>query len=209
MRECEHVFFTTDGTNIEYDIAGSGEKLLLIHDSQGADDEITTLRDLLARWNTVFCPARRGWSCSGSKGRKYSMDVECSDLIQLMEKFGIENVYGMMYGAVVAMHLALRYPVKKMVLQSPYLASLRNLYWLPKMREKIEKEDYFGAFAVHMRGIVPAYALFPTALVKIWLRFIMLRARTNADIRKEMVTPDFKPERLIRCELMETQLVVN
>lgn len=206
MRECEHVFFTADGTNIEYDIIGSGEKLLVIHDSQGAEDEITTLCSLLARRNTVFCPARRGWGFSGSKGWDYSMDVECSDLIQMMDKFEIENVYGMRYGAVVAMHLALRRPVKKMVLQSPYLASLRDLRWLPKMRQKIEKGDYFGAFAVYRQESDVLAPLIPYVFRKAWLKWVLSRALTDTDLAKQMVTQDFKPERLIHAETVFVQL---
>lgn len=209
MRECERVFFTRDGTNIEYDEAGSGDKLLLIHDSQGADDEITDLCGLLAQRHRVYCPARRGWSFSGGKGRGYSMEVECSDLIQFMEAFRIEKVYGMMYGGVVAMHIALRFPLKKMVVQSPFLASQRDLRWLPEMRRMVEREDFFGAMAVWLKGEFREYRLIPQGLLRAFLWLVLPRARTNADLAKEMITENFKPERLIRTEAMITQLVAE
>lgn len=39
----QKVFFSSDGTNIEYTESGMGERLLLLYDCQGSDEERETL----------------------------------------------------------------------------------------------------------------------------------------------------------------------
>lgn len=168
----QKVFFSSDGTNIEYTESGMGERLLLLYDCQGSDEERETLLMMLEKSYNVFCPERRSWLYNGIRRGKYSMELECSELLEFMEEKEIGYLFGHGYGAVVAMHLALRYPLKKMVLFEAYLTCFRNLEWIPKFSRLIEKEDYFGASAVFLKSLGGIKRVIPFSLMKIFLKVL-------------------------------------
>ena len=152
MKRQEEVRFMADGTNVEYTISGAGTKLLLIHGSQRTKDEFASLTNILEKHFTVYAVDRRGWGNSGTKGRGYSMDIECADAIEFMEEHGIDSVFGDEYGGIIALHVALRCPVKKIVLFEPHLTSLRNLNWISKMERQVARDLYFDAMVTFVKG---------------------------------------------------------
>ena len=144
------VFFADDGTNLEYAVKGSGPKLLLIHGFQNVYNEVKTAKDILSRYFTVYFLYRRGWGLSGSKGPGYSMETECADVALLMERAGIDLVFGYGFGGLVGLHTCLRRPARRMVFARPCRpSSLRPDKWADKVRSEREKGHYADALAAY------------------------------------------------------------
>ena len=183
MDRNDRVFFMPDGTNIEYSISGSGSKLLWIHGSNQLGSVYDGLIEYLARRYTVLSMSRRGWGNSGSKGLDYSMDTECSDVMEFMKAFSIESICGEDFGAVIALHVAMRTPVARMVLLNPYLTSLRKLGWLPKFTRQVRKNDYFGAMATYVKATKNNSVFLPS----FFLKFIFKHSSFSIDRDKQMV----------------------
>ena len=130
QKRCEEVFFSPDGTNIEFFVVGSGPKVLLIHGSSSYPADRDGVSDILSRHFTVYCPDRRGWANSGGQGKDYSMEKECEDMIGLMKEHQIAYIVALKSGCLVALHTALRFPVRKLVLVEPCLVSFMNTKWI-------------------------------------------------------------------------------
>lgn len=166
----EDVCFMSDGTNIEFTVSGKGDNILVLHRSNRDDEELENLIKMFRKYFTIYCPDRRGWHNSGAKGNTYSMEIECSDGIEIMKKYNIENIIGIEYGAVIAMHIALHHPVKKMILFEPFLTSIRDIHWLPKLNRQICKEKYFDSFITYIKGTDPTMKLVPGFLAKFFIK---------------------------------------
>ncbi len=168
----QSIFFTSDKFNIEYLESGKGAKLLLLQDAVLSDDEQKSLVEVLQTSFTVICPDRQEWIFSGIRNGEYSVQLECSVLLEFMKAKRITYICGERYGAIIAMHLALRYPVEKLVLIDVYITRFRNLKWLPKYNQEIAKGNYFGAEAVFLKSEFEKIRFIPTFLVKLFCRFL-------------------------------------
>ena len=185
MSKSYEVIFMPDGTNIEYTVSGIGPKVLFIHGSQRVDSELDPLIQGMSRNYTVFYMDRRGWGGvngnSGPKGRDYSIDKECQDAIAIMKKHGIETVFGDEYGAVIALHILLRFPVKRALLLEPYLAKKRPLKWLPRMIKQVDKKKYIDAIVTYYKGEKSGVKHFPRCV----LRFMFKHSCFSKDREKQ------------------------
>lgn len=132
IKRRKDVFFSPDGTNIEFFVVGSGPKVLLIHGSTSYPADRDGISNILSKYFTVYCPDRRGWANSGGQGKDYSMGKECEDMIGLMKKYQIEYIFALESGCLVALHTVLRFPVRKLVLVEPCLVSLMNTKWIAR-----------------------------------------------------------------------------
>jgi pimeloyl-ACP methyl ester carboxylesterase len=188
MDKSEEARFMEDDTNIEYTVSGSGPKLLQIHDYKGSIDTLFALAEILDAKYTVYCADRRGWGNSGPKGPDYSMDKECADAIELMTDNDIEYIFGSGYGAVIALHVALRRPVKKLILFEPFLMSLFNMKWIPKLTRQVQKGDYFSALVTFVKGVSRQTRFVPGFFLK------LLFKRASVDRDKQLMKKIIKYE---------------
>lgn len=168
----QNVFFSSDGMNIEYIESGKGARMLLLFDCQGSEQERNTIFGILETSFHVFAPNRRDWVYGGINGECYSVYQECFELIEFMEENKIQNIFGQGFGAVIAMHLALRYPVKKMVLFETYLTRFMNLNWLPKYNRQMQKGDYLGAGVTFLKRTGEIKWFIPSAVLKLFIWFL-------------------------------------
>ena len=205
MSKSYEVIFMPDGTNIEYTVSGTGPKVLFVHGSQRVDSELDPLIKGLSRNYTVFYMDRRGWGGvdgnSGPKGRDYSIDKECQDAMAIIKKHGIETVFGDEYGAVITLHILLRFPVKRALLLEPYLAKKRPLKWLPKMKKQVDKKKYFDAIVTYYKGEKSGVRHFPRCILKFMFKHSCFSKDREKQIINGAVVWENKGMRRVKTDL--------
>ena len=113
-----------DGVAIDYEVAGTGEPVLLIHGSVLADGGKPLMSaPALAEDYQLIRYHRRGFAGSTHPHEPISMSEQASDAAGLMRYLGIDraHVVGHSYGGDVALQLALDAPglVHSLVLEEP------------------------------------------------------------------------------------------
>jgi pimeloyl-ACP methyl ester carboxylesterase len=108
-----------DGTTIAYDVVGDGPGIVLVPGALQSGHHYAALARCLADAFTVYCVDRRGRAGSGSQRPDHSIQVECEDLIAVLEKTSTNFVFGHSSGAVVALQTALRHQIVKLAVYEP------------------------------------------------------------------------------------------
>jgi pimeloyl-ACP methyl ester carboxylesterase len=154
-----------DGVNLEYDVQGSGEPLLLIHGSIVANAFFPLLAESrLTSNHRVISYHRRGFAGSARARDPFTMGQQAADGRALLRHLGIPRVHvaGHSYGAAIAMQWALDAPeeVRSLALLEPplmdwipsgpayweWIASVREMY------ERGEKAEVTDAFLTGVAG---------------------------------------------------------
>jgi benzoate-CoA ligase family protein len=98
---------------LEYEIRGSGEPVLLIHGSHVARSFVPLLEQrVLTNEYMLIRYHRRGWLGSSSPEGSLSIERQAADAAELLEFLGVEraHVAGQSYGGSIAMQLAHDFP---------------------------------------------------------------------------------------------------
>lgn len=101
------------GSELEYEITGSGEPVLLIHGSHIARSFVPLLeQSVLTDDYTLIRYHRQGWLGSSSPVGWLSIERQAADAAELLESVGVEHahVVGHSYGGAVALQLAHDFP---------------------------------------------------------------------------------------------------
>ena len=104
-----------DGVDLEYDVQGSGEPVLLIHGSIIADAFFPLLAEpRLTSNHRVITYHRRGFASSARAPSAFTMGQQAADGRALLRHLGLPRVHvaGHSYGAAIAMQWALDAPAE-------------------------------------------------------------------------------------------------
>jgi pimeloyl-ACP methyl ester carboxylesterase len=152
-----------DGAEIEYDVKGSGEPLLLIHGSVLADAFFPLLKEPLADDYRIISYHRRGFAGSARAPAPFTISQQAADARALLRHLGISraHVAGHSYGAVITLQLALDAPdlVANMALLEPPLLALVSsgpafLQQVASVtRAMYERGDKVGAIDAFLTGV--------------------------------------------------------
>jgi pimeloyl-ACP methyl ester carboxylesterase len=110
-----HTVRSADGTEIGYELRGSGPALVLVQGTMGTAYNFRDLADALAGTFTVVLPDRRGRGYSGPGRSPYALDREIEDLACVLEATGAHHVFGLSSGAIIALWAARRLPAVRAV----------------------------------------------------------------------------------------------
>lgn len=115
-----------NGVELEYDLTGSGDPVVLIHGGLLADENTPLTREpSLVDGHTVLNYHRRGFAGSTSKSEPPTIADQVADCRALMRHVGFDqaHVVGHSLGGVIALQLALDDPssVRSLVLLEPAL----------------------------------------------------------------------------------------
>lgn len=102
-----------DSCELEYEIAGSGEPVLLIHGSHVARSFVPLLEQkVLTDEYTLIRYHRQGWLDSSSPVGSLSIEQQAADATELLGFLGVEraHVVGHSYGGAIALQLAHDFP---------------------------------------------------------------------------------------------------
>jgi pimeloyl-ACP methyl ester carboxylesterase len=104
---------TIDGLELEYELRGSGEPVVLLHCGFVADSwkPLIDKTNLGERYQLIAYH-RRGYGRSTRPTGPVSMDQQAADCLSLMRHLGLERAHlaGHSYGGAVALELARQYP---------------------------------------------------------------------------------------------------
>ena len=117
-----------NGVDLEYDVHGSGEPLLLIHGSILADAFVPLLREpRIANHYRVISYHRRGFAGSSRASVPFTIAQQAADGRALLEHLGIPRAHiaGHSYGAAIAIQWALDAPtaIQSLALLEPPLVA--------------------------------------------------------------------------------------
>jgi pimeloyl-ACP methyl ester carboxylesterase len=113
---------SADGTEIGYELRGSGPGVVLVQGAMGTAYNFLDLADALAPHLTVVLPDRRGRGHSGEGRSPYGLRREVEDLDAVLRATGAEGVFGLSSGAVIALWASLEIPaVRSLAVYEPPL----------------------------------------------------------------------------------------
>lgn len=144
-----------DGTRIEYECAGAGPELLIVHGGTGDRRRWSPMAELLRRDFTVCAMDRRAHGNSGD-GPAYSLTAEVDDVLAVVRsRTRPVTVLGHSFGAVIAYDAALRSKrIAGLILYEPPLRNPGHEPTLQRMETLIAAGDRDGATVLFMREIV-------------------------------------------------------
>jgi pimeloyl-ACP methyl ester carboxylesterase len=155
MEYTEHTLHSTDGTIISYKVLGKGPGLLIIHGGFRSAVHYLRLAELLSSSFTVYIMDRRGRNNSGPQGKDHSVKKETEDALALMQKHGIEYVFGHSYGGLVAINAALQFPLTKLALFEPAVSPQKPFpyAWLTRFEKELAANDIISATISVIQGL--------------------------------------------------------
>lgn len=130
---------STDGTEIAYEVDGSGQPLVLLHGGTACRRHWDALVPHLVDSFTVVRPDRRGRGDSGD-GEEYGLDREVDDLREVLETVdGEATVFGHSFGGLVALAAA-DLAIDRLILYEPALlvGDHRDGDLASRMEERLE-----------------------------------------------------------------------
>ena len=119
---------SVNGVQLEYEVRGSGEPMLLIHGASVAETFAPLMKEpALARFKLIRYH-RRGYGGSGHPGRVTNFHEQAADAAALLDHLGVAeaHVAGHSYGGLTALCLALDSPAPVhtlLLLEPPMLAT--------------------------------------------------------------------------------------
>ncbi|TAN32184.1 alpha/beta hydrolase [bacterium] len=119
---------SVDGIQLEYEEAGSGQPVVLIHGSLGTDGYVPVMTQAALKGFHLIRYRRRGYEGSSPATGTVSIAEQAADCAALLRKLGVEraHVVGHSFGGAVALQLAIDAPhlVHSLVLMEPALILL-------------------------------------------------------------------------------------
>jgi pimeloyl-ACP methyl ester carboxylesterase len=113
---------SADGTEIGYELRGSGPGIVLVQGAMGTAYNFRDLAGALAPHLTVVLPDRRGRGHSGEGRRPYGLRREVEDLDAVVRVTGADGVFGLSSGGVIALWASLGIPaVRSLAVYEPPL----------------------------------------------------------------------------------------
>ena len=113
-----------NGINIEYDVSGQGEYLVLLVGLGGESRSLFRQVQEFKRFFQVVSFDNRGSGESDTPNESFSIRTMADDTVGLMDYLGIESAHilGVSMGGMIAQEIAISYPerVNKLVLASTY-----------------------------------------------------------------------------------------
>ncbi len=187
-----HTTTSRDGTNIAYDVAGTGEPLVYV---TGATvfRNFAPIRDdvkVFSRCFRVYSYDRRGRGDSGS-GTGDAPEHEIADLEAVIDATGgSAYLYGHSSGAMLALEAALRVSqkVRRVVLyDAPYLSNDEERLWFSRLGDGVKKlldeGSYAKAIRSFLKGIgMPAFFTWLLPFLPGWKSMVALAPTLAYDI---------------------------
>lgn len=134
-------YVSTSLGQIHYRTEGTGEPLLMLHQTALSSDEFTAVIPVLATKHMVIAPDVMGYGNSDSPTDVFQAEDHALSFVRFLDEIGIQstNVFGHHSGAGFAVALAVTFPerVNKLILSGcPYLTPEMREGWFEKPAHK-------------------------------------------------------------------------
>jgi pimeloyl-ACP methyl ester carboxylesterase len=144
-----------DGTVVHYRQLGRGPGLVILHGAMESAASHMMLAEALSDAFTVYLPERRGHNLPGPFRKDYSIQQEVDDLDALLTEKGIEYVFGVSAGGLIALQAGLTLPaLRKVAVYEPALVVNHSISmaFLPRYEREIAEGNIVGALVSGMLG---------------------------------------------------------
>jgi pimeloyl-ACP methyl ester carboxylesterase len=185
-----------DGTIIGYRQLGHGPGIVLVHGAMTSSQNFTQLAEYLSNSFTVYIPDRRG--LSGQFDKDYSMQSEVEDLEAILNKTGVNNVFGISSGGLIVLQAALSLPmIHKAAIYEPALLLNGSDYtdWLDRYDMEMSQGKVASALITSMKGLKlgpPIFNLIPRWILEFLTNKVMESEDKNAsagEVTMRMLAP--------------------
>jgi pimeloyl-ACP methyl ester carboxylesterase len=150
---------SADGTTISFLSVGVGPGLVVLPGNNRRARNYTKLAHALSASHSVHVLDRRGRGDSGPQGPRYSIDSEVDDALAVMAYTGAERVFGHSYGGLAALHVALRQPIRSLVVYEPgvNLHGQFDTSFLPEFTRRVQAGQRVRPMALFLKrvGLLP------------------------------------------------------
>jgi pimeloyl-ACP methyl ester carboxylesterase len=182
---------SADRTTISFLSFGAGPGLVVLPGNNRRACHYAKLAHELSASHSVHVLDRRGLGDSGPQGPQYSIDSEVDDAVAVMAQTGADRVFGHSYGGLVALHVALRRPLRSLVVYEPAVNrhGRYDMSFLPEFARRVEAGQRVRPMALFLKrvGLLPvgdAPDLVYTAIAAL----LLAGGREGAEMRAMMPT---------------------
>jgi pimeloyl-ACP methyl ester carboxylesterase len=146
---------SVNGVELEYEVQGSGEPVLLVHGGLLTDENTPLLREpALTDKYMVVNYHRRGFAGSTHPDGKATIETQVADAAALLEQLGVDraHVMGHSLGGTISIQLALDHPelVNDLALMEPaIMAAFAKLQFTPEEARRSQEQFEQGMARVH------------------------------------------------------------
>jgi pimeloyl-ACP methyl ester carboxylesterase len=168
-------------SSVKFDSVGHGPGLVVLPGGTRRAHHYDKMAAALADQFTVHLVDRRGRGASPPMDGDYCLDTEVNDALEVIEETKSEQVFGHSYGGLIALHVALRRDLERLILFEPAVSldGAFDLSWLKPIRNA---RDY--ALFLTTMEFMPRT---PAALPLLWALL-----KVSRDIRAML--PTVEPE---------------
>jgi pimeloyl-ACP methyl ester carboxylesterase len=177
--------------SVDVRTVGHGPGLLVLPGGSRRAHHYDAFAAALARDFTVHVAERRGRGASPPMDAGYSLAAEVTDALDLLDETGARQIVGHSYGGLIALHVALRRDLERLVLFEPAvsLAGAIDLSWL---------DEYDSLLAVGRPAAAYSHFLtrmefMPNTPIGVPLMYLMLHLRRDGREMRDML-PTITPE---------------
>ena len=171
-----------DGTIIGYRKLGKGPRILLIHGALMSSHDLMKLAAYLSKDFEVFILDRRGRGLSGSHGLYHNLAKETEDVLAIVEKEKLYNIFGLSSGANVALHAAYMLGnIYKIALYEPPISDITSVNYNKdrefdqEINELIEKGEFGRSLVLLIKasGESKWSKMIPNSILERWMTFVI------------------------------------
>jgi pimeloyl-ACP methyl ester carboxylesterase len=169
---------SADGTAIDVTSTGSGPGLVVIPGGMRRAADYRRFADAMATLRTVHVVDRRGRGASGPPGDAYGIEREVEDAEAVLDATGSAELFGHSYGGLVALHVALRRRLDRLVVFEPAvnLNGAFDFHFLPEFERRLAA----GRDAAAMAGFLTGLGFAPAGVLPmpVWTFFAWIMLHT-------------------------------
>ena len=145
-----------NGGELEYEVSGNGEPVLLIHGTGAAATFYPTMTEPSLAGYRLIRYHRRGWAGSSRTTVPFSIKDHAADAAALLKALGVQraHIVGHSFGASTALQLALDYPdlARDLVIIEPPVFNPDGPSPFARMDEQYRSGDKAGALNAFSTG---------------------------------------------------------
>ena len=174
---------------------GQGPGLVVVPGGTRRARHYQAMAAALADKYTVHVIERRGRGKSPAQGAGYGLDVEISDLLEVLEETKSKQVFGHSYGGLVALHAALVTELDRVILYEPAVSVHGSIswQWLPRFEQLLAE----GKDARAMVEFLHALDLMPSGPVVTAFAWAMQRFTTEGRAVREVLPTAARESRVV------------
>jgi pimeloyl-ACP methyl ester carboxylesterase len=178
-------------SSVDVRTVGHGPGLLVIPGGSRRSHHYDALAAALADEFTVHTIDRRGRGAGPPMDAEYSLDAEVGDALEVLDETGARQIFGHSYGGLIALHVALRRDLDRLILFEPAVSldGAFDLSWLDKYDALLAR----GRPATAYTYFLTRMEFMPTTPIGVPLMYLMLHLRRDGREMRDLL-PTIAPE---------------